>query len=123
MIPIILILVLGCKHYLFFQKVELARVLHYIHKIDVSRMAILTPYSAQKEEIKKLAIRAKLMSDDQSRGLKVASITESQGKSLISSVHSTYIIIHYSICLVNSGQPPYFIATCLSVLLTTAQLA
>ena len=93
-IPIILILVLGCKDYLFFQKVELARVLHYIHEIHVSRMAILTPYSAQKEEIRKLAIRAKLPT-----GLKVASVTESQGKSLISSVHSTYVnvIIHYSI--------------------------
>ena len=57
----------------------MARVLHYIHKIDISRMAILTPYSAQKEEIRKLAVQAKLLSSDQSTGLKVASITESQG--------------------------------------------
>ena len=59
---------------------DIVRALHDIHKVELSRMAVLTPYSAQKEEIRKLAVQAKLLSSDHSTGLKVASITESQGK-------------------------------------------
>ena len=58
----------------------MVRVLHCIHEIELSRMAVLTPYKAQKEEIRKLAVQAKLLSEDHSTGLNVASITESQGK-------------------------------------------
>ena len=70
---------------------DIARVLHNIHKVEFSQMAVLTPYSAQKEEIKKLADQAKLT------GLKVASITESQGKPpncIILSCHEKDSCIH-----------------------------
>ena len=64
-------------------KVEIASVLHHLHNVRLEEMAIHTPYSAQKEEIRKRAVIAKLLKEGEKEslsGIKVASITESQGK-------------------------------------------
>ena len=48
----------------------------------LKEIAILTPYSAQKETIKQLAVKAKLLSEkggEEGTEIKVATITESQG--------------------------------------------
>ncbi len=63
-------------------KVEIAEVLHRVHRVRLEEMAILTPYSAQKDEIKKLALQVNLLREGPGPtpdGIKVASITESQG--------------------------------------------
>ena len=62
---------------------QLARVLHHVHGVKLNELAILTPYSAQKETIKKLAAEAKLLNESPSDTIKVASITESQGSYII----------------------------------------
>ena len=69
-------------------KIEIAGVLHYLHNVRLEEMAILTPYSAQKDEIRKLAVMAKLQKEEGRVGIKVASITESQGKTLLYNVES-----------------------------------
>ena len=54
---------------------EIARTLHVKHKIPVNEMAVLTPYSAQKDTIKKVV-------NDEPKPLNtllVVSISESQG--------------------------------------------
>ena len=51
----------------------------------LKEIAILTPYSAQKEIIKQLAVKAKLLNEkggEVGAEIKVATITESQGISL-----------------------------------------
>ena len=53
-------------------QVEIAMTLHKVHKVGVEQIAVLTPYSAQKNFIDKKMKEAKL-------DIKVASITESQG--------------------------------------------
>lgn len=71
-------------------QVELVRVLRHVHKLDKKdQIAVLTPYSAQRELIKKEMIKNKdLVIDGDSKSakkkepaVKVASITESQGQS------------------------------------------
>ena len=56
-------------------QVKIASVLHQEHKIAISEMAVLTPYTAQKEKIKKLV--QKKAGD--LKNLRVSSINESQG--------------------------------------------
>ncbi len=53
-----------------------------MHAVRLEEMAILTPYSAQRDEIRKLAVEYKLLKEiagGSPSGIKVASITESQG--------------------------------------------
>jgi superfamily I DNA and/or RNA helicase len=50
------------------------KVLHKRHKVSTSCIAVLTPYSAQKNLIEEKMKEAKL------NNIKVASITESQGE-------------------------------------------
>ncbi len=70
-------------------KVEIAGVLHRLHAVRLEEMAILTPYSAQRDEIRKLAVEDNLLEEikagESPKGIKVASITESQGKAPIGS--------------------------------------
>ena len=50
--------------------------------MGLKEIAILTPYSAQKEVIKQLAVKAKLLNEkggEAGEEIKVATITESQG--------------------------------------------
>jgi len=54
--------------------VEIAEVLIHAHKISSGQIAVLTPYSAQKEEIKIQLTKRKVT------GVTVKTITESQGK-------------------------------------------
>ena len=63
-------------------QVKIAKTLHQNYKVPVSEMAVLSPYSAQKSKI--LEMVKQLPSD--LRRLKVASITESQGKRLCSCI-------------------------------------
>ena len=58
-------------------QVEIARVLHRDHGVPVEEIAILTPYSAQKDKIQKESQATRDI-----RKLKVASINESQGLSM-----------------------------------------
>lgn len=60
-------------NYINVLQVEIATVLHKVHKVGMEQIAILTPYSAQKTLIDRRVKEAKL-------SIKVASITESQGK-------------------------------------------
>ena len=60
-------------HSMFLLQIEIATTLHKVHKVGMEQIAILTPYSAQKNLIDKKTKQAKLK-------IKVASITESQGK-------------------------------------------
>ena len=56
-----------------------------MHNVRLKEIAILTPYSAQKEIIKQLAVKAKLLygkGGEAGAEIKVATITESQGISL-----------------------------------------
>ena len=57
-------------------QVKIAETLCKVHKVPTHQIAILTPYSAQKIIIDKMMKEAKLT-------IKVASITESQGESLM----------------------------------------
>ena len=53
-----------------------------MHDVRLREIAILTPYSAQKEIIKQLAVKAKLLNEkggEADAEIKVATITESQG--------------------------------------------
>ena len=54
-------------------QVQIAKVLNIRHKVNTSHIAVLTPYSAQKNLIEDKMKEANLK-------IKVASITESQGK-------------------------------------------
>ena len=54
-------------------QVEMVKMLCKLHKVSVDQIAVLTPYSAQKIVIDKLMKEENLI-------IKVASITESQGK-------------------------------------------
>ena len=53
---------------------EIVEVLIHTHKISSSEIAVLSPYSAQKEEIKIQLTKRKVT------GVAVKTITESQGK-------------------------------------------
>ena len=57
-------------------KVQIARVIHKVHKVDLRQIALMTPYRAQKECLKELAKQSMLLGTN---GLAVATITESQG--------------------------------------------
>ena len=61
--------------YAGFNQIEIARILHCKHKIPLEEIAVLTPYSAQKNKILKMVKKP----DETLCNLKVASITESQG--------------------------------------------
>ena len=53
-----------------------------MHNVGLKEIAVLTPYSAQKETIKQLAVKAKLLNEkrgEEGAEIKVATITESQG--------------------------------------------
>ena len=65
---------------------EIATTLHKVHKVGVEQIAVLTPYSAQKTLIDKKMKEAKLK-------IKVASITESQGKGSCLYFYAIYGII------------------------------
>ena len=54
-------------------QIGIATALHKDHKVDLEQIAVLTPYSAQKNLINKKLKEAEL-------DVKVASITESQGE-------------------------------------------
>ena len=59
-----------------------------MHDVRLREIAILTPYSAQKEVIKQLAVKAKLLSEkcgEADAEIKVATITESQGMKTVQS--------------------------------------
>ena len=59
-------------HFVVLQ-IGIATTLHKVHKVGLKQIAVLTPYSAQKNLIDKKMKQAKL-------DIKVASITESQGE-------------------------------------------
>ena len=62
------------KSFLWFSsQVEIARVLNKRHKVETKQIAVLTPYSAQKNLIEEEMTNAHL-------NIKVTSITESQGE-------------------------------------------
>ena len=53
-----------------------------MHNVGLKEIAVLTPYSAQKDVIKQLAVKAKLLNEKggkEGAEIKVATITESQG--------------------------------------------
>ena len=53
-----------------------------MHNVRLEEIAILTPYSAQKETIEQLAVKAKLLNEkggEEGAEIKVATIKESQG--------------------------------------------
>ena len=54
---------------------QIARVIHVVYKVGLNKIALMTPYRAQKDHIKKLVIDAGLLA----KGLTVTTITESQG--------------------------------------------
>ena len=54
-------------------QIGIATTLHKVHKVGLKQIAVLTPYSAQKNLIDEKMKEAKL-------DIKVASITESQGE-------------------------------------------
>ena len=62
---------------------EIVRVLHHAHRVAFKQIAVLTPYSAQREEIKRVMIKhpdlVRTTSGSKKPAVKVASITESQG--------------------------------------------
>lgn len=63
---------------------KIVQALHYDYKVALDQIAVLTPYSAQREEIKKEMITNKQRpltkpGTPQEVAVKVASITESQG--------------------------------------------
>ena len=63
-----------------------------MHDVRLREIAILTPYSAQKEVIKQLAVKAKLLNENGGEAdaeIKVATITDSQGMKKCS--HFSYI--------------------------------
>ena len=65
----------------------------------LKEIAILTPYSAQKETIKQLAVKAKLLNEkrgEEGAEIKVATITESQGMKQKVSCQYYYSCINYS---------------------------
>ena len=57
----------------FILQVDIAKVLIRRHKVETKHIAVLTPYSAQKNLIEEKMSKANL-------NVKVASITESQGE-------------------------------------------
>lgn len=63
---------------------EIVRVLHQIHEVKLTEMAVLTPYSAQREEIKKEMMKHRDLMDGSlgrdTPGVSVSSINESQGQ-------------------------------------------
>ena len=65
---------------MYILQVEIATILHKVHKVGVEQIAVLTPYSAQKNVIEKKMKEAELK-------IKVASITESQGNKIMAVVH------------------------------------
>ena len=54
-------------------------MLHKVHKVKLSSIALLTPYTAQKELIKKYAEDRVIYKEDGSETVRIVSITESQG--------------------------------------------
>ena len=60
-------------------QIEIVCVLHHRHKVAISELAVLTPYSAQKEKIKKMAQEK----TGDMKNLRVASIIGSQGKVML----------------------------------------
>ena len=65
-------------------QVNIAKVLNKKHKVSTSCIAVLTPYSAQKNLIEEKMKEAKL-------NIKVASIIESQGEVLVLRAHSVVL--------------------------------
>ena len=78
---------ISIRHTFFPLQIEIAKTLHHQHGVKVGEIAVLSPYSAQKNKI--LEMVKKLPGE--LRKLRVASITESQG--------------YYYLFLSNSLQP------------------
>ena len=81
-------------------QVKIAKTLHQNYKVPVSEMAVLSPYSAQKSKI--LEMVKQLPSD--LRRLKVASITESQGKRLRSCIMCCPYSLFFLLSLPSTGD-------------------
>ena len=73
---------LSFRHFIILLQIGIATALHKVHKVGLEQIAILTPYSAQKNLIDKKMKEAKL-------DIKVASITERQGEQIVA------IYIHF----------------------------
>lgn len=81
------------KSFLWFSsQVEIARVLNKRHKVETKQIAVLTPYSAQKNLIEEEMTNAHL-------NIKVTSITESQGE--VCQTH-THTCMHVTLTVVAS---------------------
>ena len=65
-----------CISFVSFQ-VQIAQVVTKVYNVSQKQIALMTPYKAQKECLKKFAEEAGLLD------IAVATITESQGKALI----------------------------------------
>ena len=61
-------------------QIKIAKVLHEVYRVDLSQIALLTPYTNQKSKISDLATEARLTGSDRRAGVTVATITESQGR-------------------------------------------